>query len=235
MNEKVVNFHDILMGVDAKVEILGGVKIRAVNFDNAATTPPFKCVLDSIINLSEYYGSIGRGAGQKAEVTTRIYSKTRECLLDFFNIKDKERYTVIYVSNATDGINTLARVLIKDKNDVVISTRMEHHSNDLPWRRQCKVDYIEVDERGRLKINELEEKLIKYKGRVKYVTVTGASNVTGYINDIHKIAQIVHKYKAKIIVDGAQLVPHIRVDMSGKEKDESIDFLVFSGHKLYAP
>ena len=235
MNEKVVNFHDILMGVDAKVEILGGVKIRAVNFDNAATTPPFKCVLDSIINLSEYYGSIGRGAGQKAEVTTRIYSKTREYLLDFFNIKDKERYTVIYVSNATDGINTLARVLIKDKNDVVISTRMEHHSNDLPWRRQCKVDYIEVDERGRLKINELEEKLIKYKGRVKYVTVTGASNVTGYINDIHKIAQIVHKYKAKIIVDGAQLVPHIRVDMSGKEKDESIDFLVFSGHKLYAP
>ena len=57
MNEKVVNFHDILMGVDSKVEILGGVKIRAVNFDNAATTPPFKCVLDSIINLSEYYGS----------------------------------------------------------------------------------------------------------------------------------------------------------------------------------
>ena len=235
MNEKVVNFHDILMGVDSKVEILGGVKIRAVNFDNAATTPPFKCVLDSIINLSEYYGSIGRGAGQKAEVTTRIYNETREYLLDFFNIKDKEKYTVIYVNNATDGINTLARVLIKDKNDVVISTRMEHHSNDLPWRRQCKVDYIEVDELGRLKIHELEEKLIKYKGRVKYVTVTGASNVTGYINDIHKIAQVVHKYKAKIIVDGAQLVPHIRVDMSGKEKDENIDFLVFSGHKLYAP
>ena len=117
MNEKVINFHDILMGVDSKVEILGGVKIRAVNFDNAATTPPFKCVLDSIINLSEYYGSIGRGAGQKAEVTTRIYNETREYLLDFFNIKDKEKYTVIYVNNATDGINTLARVLIKDKNE----------------------------------------------------------------------------------------------------------------------
>ena len=83
MNEKVINFHDILIGDDSKVEILGGVKIRGSNFDNAATTPPFKCVLDSIINLSEYYGSIGRGAGQKAEVTTRIYNETREYLLDF--------------------------------------------------------------------------------------------------------------------------------------------------------
>lgn len=235
MDEKVIDFCDLLMGIDSKVELLGGVKIKATNFDNAATTPPFKSVLDSIINLSEYYGSIGRGEGHKAEITTKIYAQTRDYLMDFFNIKNKNKYTVVYVNNTTDGINTLANILIHEKDEVVLSTRMEHHSNDLPWRRQCKVDYIEVDKLGRLKINELEEKLIKYKGRVKYVSITGASNVTGYINDIHKIARIVHKYNAKIIIDGAQLVPHIKVDMSGKSRNESIDFLVFSGHKVYAP
>ena len=96
------------------------------------------------------------------------------------------------------------------------------------------VDYIEVDEYGRLKIDEFEKKLKECNGKIKYVSVTGASNVTGYVNDIHKIAEITHKYKSKIIVDGAQLVPHKRVDMWGNGND-SIDFLVFSGHKLYAP
>ena len=88
---------------------------------------------------------------------------------------------------------------------------------------------------GRLNIDELEKKLIHYRGKVKYVTITGASNVSGYLNDIHRIAKITHKYQAKIIVDGAQLVPHVKVDMEGKSEEESIDFLVFSGHKLYAP
>ncbi|MGG7176639.1 aminotransferase class V-fold PLP-dependent enzyme [Clostridium paraputrificum] len=235
MDEIKVDFHKILMGIDSEVDTLDGIKVRGVNFDNAATTPPLKSVVDSIINLSSYYGSIGRGAGHKAEITTRIYNESRDHLMNFFNIKEKSKYTVIYVNNATDGINKLARTLINNKDEVVISTRMEHHSNDLPWRKQCTVDHIEVDEVGRLKIDELEEKLINYRGRVKYVTVTGASNVTGYINDIHKIARIVHKYNAKIIVDGAQLVPHVKVNMWGYSPEERIDFLVFSAHKLYAP
>ena len=75
---------------------------------------------------------------------------------------------------------------------------MEHHSNDLPWRKNFNVDYVEVDEEGRLKIDECEKKLKEHKGKIKYVSVTGASNVTGYLNDIHKIAEIAHKYKSKI-------------------------------------
>ena len=112
---------------------------------------------------------------------------------------------------------------------------MEHHSNDLPWRNRSKVDYIEIDEYGRLKLEELEDKLKKNLGKVKYVSLTGASNVTGYINDIHYIAKIVHKNNAKLIVDGAQLVPHRRINISGNSKDEQIDFLVFSSHKIYSP
>lgn len=235
MDEKILDFDNILMGIDSEVTIDDGRKIRVVNFDNAATTPPLRKAFQAIDKLINFYGSIGRGEGQKSEISTKIYNDSRYDLLDFFNIKDKDTYSVIYVNNTTDGINKLSRILINDKSDIVISTRMEHHSNDLPWRKVCKVDYIEVDELGRLRLDQLEEKLINYRGKVKYVSVAGASNVTGYINDIHKIAKIVHKYNAKIIVDGAQLVPHYKVDMSGKNQDERIDFLVFSAHKLYAP
>ena len=230
-----MNFRDLVMGIDSKVQLLDGREICAVNFDNAATTPPLKIVVNNIIKYSEYYASIGRGAGHKAEITTRLYNESRDFFLDFFNIKDKDKYTVVYVNNTTDGINKLARILTKDKEDIILATRMEHHSNDLPWRRYAKVDYVEVDYMGRLDLKDLESKLKKYSGRVKYVTVTGASNVTGYINDIHSISKIVHRFNAKIIVDGAQLVPHSKINMSGESEDDRIDFLVFSAHKLYAP
>jgi selenocysteine lyase/cysteine desulfurase len=112
---------------------------------------------------------------------------------------------------------------------------MEHHSNDLPWRNKYKVDYVSIDKYGRLSIDDLKSKLIKYNGKVKLVTVTGASNVTGCINPIHEIAELAHSYGAKILVDGAQLVPHAPVDMKPLDDPQHIDFLVFSGHKMYAP
>ena len=110
---------------------------------------------------------------------------------------------------------------------------MEHHANDLPWRYASDVDYVEVDSKGRLNLKQLEEKLSKEK--FSYVSITGASNVTGYINPINSIAKIVHRYGAKLIVDGAQLIAHRKIDMLGKHPDESIDFLVFSAHRMYAP
>ncbi|MBM6838403.1 aminotransferase class V-fold PLP-dependent enzyme, partial [Clostridium saudiense] len=137
--------------------------------------------------------------------------------------------------NTTMGINRLSNILIKDRDDIVITTRMEHHSNDLPWRGKCDLKYLEVDENGRVKIDELEDLLIKYCGKVKYVTISGASNITGYLNDIRRVAKLAHKYGAHIIVDGAQLVAHKKVSMLGARSDENIDYLVFSGHKMYAP
>jgi selenocysteine lyase/cysteine desulfurase len=235
MDEKINKLNSLFIGIDSKVNIVDGKKVRAVNFDNAATTPPFKSVLESIIGLSDYYGSIGRGAGHKAEITTRLYYESKNYIMDFFNIKDKDKYTVIYVNNTTSGINSLSRILKHNKDDIILATRMEHHSNDLPWRRRWKVDYVEVDELGRLRVEDVEKKLICHKGKVKYVTVTGASNVTGYVNDIYSIAKIAHKYRAKIIVDGAQLIPHLKVDIWGASEEERIDYLVFSGHKIYAP
>lgn len=229
------DIRDWFIGLDEKVCDCNGCCIDGINFDNAATTPPMKSCIECIEKLSNTYASIGRGTGQKAEISTGLYQESRNFLMDFFNIKNKERYVVIYVNNTTEGINKIARTLIKDENEIVITSRMEHHSNDLPWRKRGKVDYIEVDEKGRLKIRELEEKLKANYGKVKYVSLTGASNVTGYTNDIHSIAKTVHKYGAKLIVDGAQLVPHRKVNISGESEDEQIDFLVFSSHKMYSP
>ncbi|MCI7029433.1 MAG: aminotransferase class V-fold PLP-dependent enzyme [Clostridium sp.] len=141
----------------------------------------------------------------------------------------------MFVSNTTEGINKLSNILIKNKNDIVITSRMEHHSNDLPWRGKCDLKYVEVDEQGRIIMEELEEMFSIYQDRIKYVTITGASNVTGYITDIRMVAKLAHKYGAKLIVDGAQLVPHRAVNICGQENDDYIDFLIFSAHKVYAP
>lgn len=230
------NIRDLFIGLDEKVCNSKGHCIEGINFDNAATTPPIKSCIDCIYRLGSNYASIGRGTGQKAQITTDLYHASKEFIMDFFKVREKDRYVVVYVNNTTEGINKLAKTLVKENDDeVVISSRMEHHSNDLPWRKRGKVDYIEVDEKGRLKIEELENKLKNNCGKVKYVSLTGASNVTGYVNDIHYIAKIVHKYDAKLIVDAAQLVPHKKLEISGETESEDIDFLVFSSHKIYSP
>ena len=224
----------LFVGLDKKVNVEGKGRIIPINFDNAATTPPFKRVMKKILETSEYYGSIERGDGQKSLYCSDLYEESRNYLLKYFNAPE-DIYTAIFVANTTDGLNMLSNILINRKDDIVITTRMEHHSNDLPWRGKCNLKYVEVREDGRININDIEELVDKYRERIKYITITGASNVTGYINDIKRIAKLIHKYGGKIIVDGAQLVPHKRVSMCQEDSSENIDFLVFSGHKIYAP
>lgn len=224
----------LFVGLDKKVNVEGKGRIIPINFDNAATTPPFKRVMKKILETSEYYGSIERGDGQKSLYCSDLYEESRNYLLKYFNAPE-DIYTAIFVANTTDGLNMLSNILINSKDDIVITTRMEHHSNDLPWRGKCNLKYVEVREDGRININDIEELVDKYRERIKYITITGASNVTGYINDIKRIAKLIHKYGGKIIVDGAQLVPHKRVSMCQEDSSENIDFLVFSGHKIYAP
>lgn len=218
----------LFVGLDKKVNVEGKGRIIPINFDNAATTPPFKRVMKKILETSEYYGSIERGDGQKSLYCSDLYEESRNYLLKYFNAPE-DIYTAIFVANTTDGLNMLSNILINSKDDIVITTRMEHHSNDLPWRGKCNLKYVEVREDGRININDIEELVDKYRERIKYITITGASNVTGYINDIKRIAKLIHKYGGKIIVDGAQLVPHKRVSMCQEDSSENIDFLVFSG------
>ena len=166
--DSIDDLRKLFVGLDKKVNINGKGRIVPINFDNAATTPPFKRVVKRVLETTEYYGSIARGD------------------LKYFNAPE-EIYTAIFVGNTTDGLNKLSNILINNKEDIVITTRMEHHSNDLPWRNKCDLKYVEVNEDGRININEIKELIERYKEKVKYITITGASNVTGYINDIRKI------------------------------------------------
>ncbi|WP_461207516.1 aminotransferase class V-fold PLP-dependent enzyme [Clostridium sp. DL1XJH146] len=225
---------DIIYGLNVKVPIENGKMVQAINFDNAATTPSLVTVIDDVIRYLAFYSSAHRGYGYKSRVSTELYDECRKIVAEFVRA-DLEKNSVVFVKNTTEAINRLSNLFYqKYKDTIILSTWMEHHSNDLPWRK-FTIDYIDIDKDGKLRLDDLENKLIYYDGKVKLVTVTGASNVTGYLNPIYKIASIAHKYNAMILVDGAQLVPHCLVNMEGLQNDDAIDFLAFSGHKMYAP
>ena len=226
------NIRDYVVGLDEEMELENGKKKAVTNFDNAATTPALQPVMDEVNEQLEKYGSIGRGFSPKSDYSTDLYNNTRDKVLEFVGA-DPEKYTVFYVNNTTDGLNKLASALIEKKSDLVLTTRIEHHSNDLPWRENGTVIYAEVDDQGRVMYDEIEKQLKNNK--VKYVSVTAASNVTGYVTDVHRVAKLAHKYGAKIIVDGAQIVAHRKFSMIGETEDENIDFFVFSAHKMYSP
>lgn len=228
-------FNELVIGTDTKIPLKNKKYITAINFDNAATTPPFKHVLDELVKFSPWYSSIHRGAGYKSQLSSNLYDNARNKIAKFVGA-DTEYNSIIFVKNTTEAINKLSNKLLPlYKDDIILSTFMEHHSNDLPWRNKYTMDYISIDKYGRLSIDDLKNKLEKHDGKVKLVTVTGASNVTGYINPIHEIAKLVHSYGAKILVDGAQLVPHAPIDMKPLNDPGHIDYLTFSGHKMYAP
>lgn len=230
-----MNYRYLFEGIEEAVQLSGGDYIVPIHFDNGATTPALKEIMDKMREWMKYYGPIGRGTGQKGDWTSKAYENAKEKTLKFFYANTNPNYSVVYTKNATEGINILANILLGQKSDEVIVTRMEHHSNDLPWRNKGTVKYVEVDQNGRLLIDDLEQMLYQGRGRIKCVAVTGASNVTGYINPIYKLASMCHRYGAKIVVDAAQLVAHQEVHMLGMNGDDYIDFLVYSGHKMYAP
>lgn len=235
MNQQEANYRYLFDGVDLTIKLPDGAYVTPICFDNGATTPPFKCVNKEIMKHMQMYGSIGRGKGPKSEYSTRVYEKCREYIKQYFNIAGDNKYTVIFTKNTTEGMNLLANTLINSKCDKVLTTRMEHHANDLPWRYTSNVIYVDVDKEGKVNIGDIEDALINHKGEIKYVTITGASNVTGYVNPINDIARVAHKYGAKIIVDAAQLAPHREINMKGTGNNDSIDFLALSSHKMYAP
>ena len=219
-------------GVDSLVKLADGTEVTAICFDNAATTPAFKDVNDEVVEKLGTYAYVGQGKGQKSAAVTEVYEEARQTVLDFVHA-DPELYTAFFCSNTTDGLNKLSSALVTDENDRVLSSRMEHYANDLPWRNRGNTIYAEVDENGRLRLDEMERLLDEYP--VKYVSITAASNVTGYVNDVHTLARMAHEHDALIIVDGAQLVPHRAFSMMGDTPEENIDFFVFSAHKMYAP
>ena len=223
-----------IIGVDTRVKLADGTEVTFIGFDNAATTPAFRQVFEEMEKELAWYGSIGRGKGQKSEHSTAIFEEGRLKVLNFVGA-NPDKYTAFYVGNTTDGINKLASALIESPDDIVLLSRMEHHANDIPWRKLCRTVYADVDEMGRLVLEDVERLFIEYDGQIKFISVTAASNVTGYLNDVHAIARIAHRHGAEIIVDGAQIVAHRPFSMTGADESEDIDYFIFSAHKMYAP
>jgi selenocysteine lyase/cysteine desulfurase len=223
-----------IIGIDEQVPLLDGTYRKYVNFDNAASTPCLRPVLEKVHEFMRWYSSVHRGTGFKSQISTQVYDEARRIALDFVGA-DLTLDTVVFGKNTTEALNKAARRFPVGANQVVLSSVMEHHSNDLPWRLNAQVDHIDLDPDGALDLADLERKLKHYAGRVTLVAITGGSNVTGYINPIHTIAEMAHAAGAMILVDAAQFAPHRELDMLVHNDPRHIDFVALSAHKMYAP
>lgn len=235
MTLSATDFAHLFTGSDIEVPVLNGTRRRYINFDNAASTPPLKAVQEAINNFMNFYSSVHRGTGFKSQLSTHFYEVARQTILDFVGADPRE-HTCIFGKNTTEAINKLARRFpFTPDRDVVMTTGMEHHSNDLPWRMQTKTVHVGLTGDGCLNEDDFDNKLDQYAERLALVTITGASNVTGYLNPIYRLAEKTHAVGAQIAVDCAQLAPHRKIDMGTLEDASHLDYIAISAHKMYAP
>lgn len=206
---------------------------RIVYLDSAATSQKPKQVIKEIEKYYENYNAnVHRGIYKIAAEATEEYEKARKKVANFINAKSENE--IIFVRGTTEGINLVkfawAERLMPE--DEIICTVMEHHSNLVPWillkKKGIDVKFIEINEDGTLKMDEFK-KLITQK--TKLIAISHVSNVLGTINPVKQIAKIAHENGARILVDAAQSVPHMPVDV----QDIDCDFMTFSGHKMLAP
>lgn len=223
-----------IVGIDRQVPLLDGSQRTYINLDNTASTPILRDVKETVDRFLEWYASVHRGAGFKSHVATRAYEDARRIVAAFVGA-DLQEHTVIFGKNTTEALNKLARRFPFAPGDVVLVSLMEHHSNDLPWRAVANVVHVGLDARGALDEADFDRKLAQYRGQVKLVAISGASNVTGFINPIHRLAAKAHAVSAQIAVDCAQLAPHRRIDMRPLDDPEHLDYIALSAHKMYAP
>jgi selenocysteine lyase/cysteine desulfurase len=228
------DIRDRIVGIDHQVPLLDGHLATYVNLDNAASTPALFEVAEAVNHFLPYYASVHRGTGFKSRLSTTAYQQAHEILGRFVGA-DLTTNTVIFGKNTTEAINKLSYRLNLKPTSVVISSQLEHHSNDLPWRARTRVLHVQVTPEGRLDEDDFDRKLAENAGNIGLVTVTGASNVSGFLLPIHRLARKAHEVGAQILVDAAQLAPHRQINMKPDDDPEHLDFVALSAHKMYAP
>lgn len=208
-----------------------GATRQVIYLDHGASTHPPRSVLDHYYQfLEHYYANIHRGRHYLSQKASDLFDEVMEIVLEFVG-GDSEQDEVIFTGNTTSAIDIAAHIMSGCEGGTIV-TELEHHSNDLPHRRRGDVFSAHATPEGRVDYDEIERLL--QTNKVKLVAITGASNVTGYLTDIHRVARMAHQHGAKILVDGAQLLAHKRVNMHPDEAS-SIDFFAAAGHKAYAP
>ena len=223
-----------VVGIDEEIPVLGGKRRAYINLDNAASTPTISLITDKVNEFLKWYSNVHRGTGFKSKLSSWVFEEARDAIARFVKA-DLTDSVVIFCRNTTEAINKLAHRYPFEPGDVVLTSVMEHHSNELPWRKVAHVVHIEVTPDGRIDEADFRQKISQYGSKIKLVAVSGASNVTGFINPVHTYARWAHGIGAKIMVDAAQLAPHRPIDMKPKEDPEHLDYIAFSAHKMYAP
>jgi selenocysteine lyase/cysteine desulfurase len=209
-----------------------GVEQTITYLDHGASTHPPCSVLDTYRDfLERYYANIHRGNHYLSQKASALFDNVTQVVLDFVG-GDSRKSGVVFTANTTTALD-IASYLMQQQEGATLVSNMEHHSNDLPHRRRGEVHRIDVLDDGSLDYADLEAKLKRH--RIKLVAITGASNVTGYMPDIHRIARLAHANGARILVDGAQLLAHHAVELHDGSGDGQIDFFAAAGHKAYAP
>ena len=206
-----------------------------VYLDNAATTQKPKVVIDTI---NDYYrktnSNIHRGVHTLSQRATEHYENARTKIANFINSESEKE--IIFVRGATEAINLVANSYVRpllNQDDEIIISQMEHHANIVPWQMICKeigakLIILPMNQKGELIVSELENIINK---KTKFIAINHVSNSLGTVNSIEEIVRIAHVNNIKILVDGAQAIQHIPINM----KKINADFYCFSGHKIYAP
>ncbi|MFB5630067.1 MAG: cysteine desulfurase [Nitrosopumilaceae archaeon] len=209
---------------------------QLVYLDNASTTQKPVQVIDAITDYyTNHNANIHRAVYALAEEATAAYESTRDKVANFLNIKNREE--IIFVRGTTEGINLVAYSWGRQHigpEDIIVTTEYEHHSNIVPWQllakeKGAKIEYIGIDDNGELILDQLDSYL--ETGKVKLVTFSQMSNVLGTITNTEEIINKCKKSGAKILIDGAQSVPHMKVDLEKLD----CDFFAFSAHKMLGP
>lgn len=216
-----------VLGKDVTVPLVTGGEVTYAALDYAASAPALQRVWDDVAAYAPYYGSVHRGAGYLSQLSTHLFESSRETVAEFLGCRAGDQ--VVFTRSTTDSLNLLAAALPADCQVFVFET--EHHASLLPWR-DARVTYLNAPRTPAQAVETLERALA---GRDPYgpalVCVTGASNVTGELWPVKELAAAAHAHGARIVLDAAQLAPHHPVDIA----ELDVDWVAFSGHKLYAP
>ena len=213
------------VGQDLQVPVLGGGHVRYANFDWAATAPALQAAADAATAALTTYGSVHRGAGLPSQTSTARYEAARAAVGAFSGARPEED-VVVFTRNTTDALNLLASAVPAGGEVLVLD--VEHHANLLPWTagpHRCLEAAPTVEGTITALAAALRER------PVALLAVTGASNVTGEILPLHRLVRLAHAAGARVALDAAQLAPHRPLDLAGT----GVDYVAFSGHKLYAP
>jgi selenocysteine lyase/cysteine desulfurase len=203
-----------------------------IYLDHAASTHPCRRVIAGYTDfLAHQYANIHRGLHRLSMISTELFDRVSEVIAGYIGA-DLRTHCIVYTQNTTAALDLAAHVMA-DVPGITLTTEMEHHSNDLPHRQRGAVKHVRVTADGRLDLAHLDQLLAQ--NRVKLVAVTGASNVTGWMPDIHAIAARAHAAGARILVDAAQLLAHHPIRVGETTDPGHLDFVAAAGHKAYAP